>query len=111
MIRRPPRSTRTDTLFPYATLVRSTALLGAERRARRGRLRQGDDHRRGGDGAVLVRHAVGEVDLGQEFWRAGLRQEVCDLVVRGDPPPRVLAGERIPQIGKAPCRDRVCHYV
>src|SRR3546814_3384406 len=24
MIRRPPRSTRTDTLFPYATLFRST---------------------------------------------------------------------------------------
>src|SRR3546814_1329515 len=24
MIRRPPRSTRTDTLFPYTTLVRST---------------------------------------------------------------------------------------
>src|SRR3546814_15138941 len=28
MIRRPPRSTRTDTLFPYTTLFRS--LLGAE---------------------------------------------------------------------------------
>src|SRR3546814_21000297 len=27
MIRRPPRSTRTDTLFPYTTLFRSTALL------------------------------------------------------------------------------------
>src|SRR3546814_4134466 len=26
MIRRPPRSTRTDTLFPYATLVRSGGL-------------------------------------------------------------------------------------
>src|SRR3546814_4769005 len=26
MIRRPPRSTRTDTLFPYTTLFRSTAL-------------------------------------------------------------------------------------
>src|SRR3546814_3010783 len=26
MIRRPPRSTRTDTLFPYTPLVRSTAL-------------------------------------------------------------------------------------
>src|SRR3546814_1628709 len=26
MIRRPPRSTRTDTLFPYATLFRSTLL-------------------------------------------------------------------------------------
>src|SRR3546814_7067713 len=25
MIRRPPRSTRTDTLFPYTTLVRSSA--------------------------------------------------------------------------------------
>src|SRR3546814_19270830 len=25
MIRRPPRSTRTDTLFPYTTLVRSAA--------------------------------------------------------------------------------------
>src|SRR3546814_487168 len=28
MIRRPPRSTRTDTLFPYTTLFRSLALLG-----------------------------------------------------------------------------------
>src|SRR3546814_1202991 len=27
MIRRPPRSTRTDTLFPYTTLFRSVALL------------------------------------------------------------------------------------
>src|SRR3546814_17384727 len=26
MIRRPPRSTRTDTLFPYTTLFRSTGL-------------------------------------------------------------------------------------
>src|SRR3546814_15690077 len=26
MIRRPPRSTRTDTLFPYTTLFRSTAM-------------------------------------------------------------------------------------
>src|SRR3546814_17852140 len=30
MIRRPPRSTRTDTLFPYTTLFRSV-LLGASR--------------------------------------------------------------------------------
>src|SRR3546814_3460323 len=27
MIRRPPRSTRTDTLFPYTTLFRSSALV------------------------------------------------------------------------------------
>src|SRR3546814_12321679 len=30
MIRRPPRSTRTDTLFPYTTLFRSTGALAAE---------------------------------------------------------------------------------
>src|SRR3546814_14048893 len=29
MIRRPPRSTRTDTLFPYTTLFRSVLLIGA----------------------------------------------------------------------------------
>src|SRR3546814_20760232 len=28
MIRRPPRSTRTDTLFPYTTLFRSRVVLG-----------------------------------------------------------------------------------
>src|SRR3546814_14196960 len=28
MIRRPPRSTRTDTLFPYTTLFRSVQLMG-----------------------------------------------------------------------------------
>src|SRR3546814_1554021 len=30
MIRRPPRSTRTDTLFPYTTLFRSTGLWGTQ---------------------------------------------------------------------------------
>src|SRR3546814_12360358 len=32
MIRRPPRSTRTDTLFPYTTLFRSLGDAGASRR-------------------------------------------------------------------------------
>src|SRR3546814_16899094 len=37
MIRRPPRSTRTDTLFPYTTLFRSRLLgLGAERQPHAG---------------------------------------------------------------------------
>src|SRR3546814_5637893 len=35
MIRRPPRSTRTDTLFPYTTLFRSSPRTGAARRYRR----------------------------------------------------------------------------
>src|SRR3546814_6592658 len=39
MIRRPPRSTRTDTLLPYTTLFRS-ALVRRDRRAARGAARR-----------------------------------------------------------------------
>src|SRR3546814_8024699 len=54
MIRRPPRSTRTDTLFPYTTLFRSArpAWLGAHRlhaRRRRPQLAAGSQHRAGHD--------------------------------------------------------------
>src|SRR3546814_8080104 len=56
MIRRPPRSTRTDTLFPYTTLFRSDAELAEHRRF----LRQGAHaqaragvHRLGGDVATV----------------------------------------------------------
>src|SRR3546814_7075606 len=35
MIRRPPRSTRTDTLFPYTTLFRSRDAIGAEHERRK----------------------------------------------------------------------------
>src|SRR3546814_6110181 len=44
MIRRPPRSTRTDTLFPYTTLFRSV------RRVRPADARIGDARGSGGDG-------------------------------------------------------------
>src|SRR3546814_2279691 len=40
MIRRPPRSTRTDTLFPYTTLFRSRAAVRAPRDRRDGRRRR-----------------------------------------------------------------------
>src|SRR3546814_10275513 len=52
MIRRPPRSTRTDTLFPYTTLFRSAAPRRAERpehrdpQWREGRARRVDRHPR-----------------------------------------------------------------
>src|SRR3546814_14315387 len=58
MIRRPPRSTRTDTLFPYTTLFRSdawqTVLLGDLLRA------EMLLHRRGEIGAALHRGIVGD---------------------------------------------------
>src|SRR3546814_11985326 len=44
MIRRPPRSTRTDTLFPYTTLFRSQAY--PVRRRRRLYWRAGEAHHR-----------------------------------------------------------------
>src|SRR3546814_6300784 len=59
MIRRPPRSTRTDTLFPYTTLFRSDAAV-----------RQFDDHRQlfpvRAQGRLPVKHHQGS--------RMGIRQ-------------------------------------
>src|SRR3546814_16249153 len=48
MIRRPPRSTRTDTLFPYTTLFRSGVAEPGTRRKRTGRPREPEPvgHRR-----------------------------------------------------------------
>src|SRR3546814_16344783 len=45
MIRRPPRSTRTDTLFPYTTLFRSTAHRQRHQRAAREHLVAGVERR------------------------------------------------------------------
>src|SRR3546814_3598463 len=47
MIRRPPRSTRTDTLFPYTTLFRSR---GKRRGSERCREPNGQVQRNGGNG-------------------------------------------------------------
>src|SRR3546814_10319716 len=60
MIRRPPRSTRTDTLFPYTTLFRSAALRLSDlcQESHAGHVAV--------DGAVLeARHVVAAVALGE----------------------------------------------
>src|SRR3546814_1888954 len=69
MIRRPPRSTRTDTLFPYTTLFRSTSARvfemvdrpGEEQRAGRG---AEIDHRLHLNGVMPRRHAGAQPDIG-----------------------------------------------
>src|SRR3546814_10640769 len=58
MIRRPPRSTRTDTLFPYTTLFRSTRAAGR----RRARDEQCLRFVEGRAGAVGKRHPALDVD-------------------------------------------------
>src|SRR3546814_1607933 len=69
MIRRPPRSTRTDTLFPYTTLFRS---IGKARQARR------RDSGRGDLAAGQQRHLF-RVDPGvlpRPAWQAERRMDV-----------------------------------
>src|SRR3546814_12348863 len=60
MIRRPPRSTRTDTLFPYTTLFRSD-LRGAEQAAGFRRLGQVQRHHVGA--GQQLGQGVGRLDV------------------------------------------------
>src|SRR3546814_15952396 len=112
MIRRTPRSTRTDTLCPYATLFRSLVREGdlvacpdrpggadPERRLlerhHRGRPVEGDpDRRRGGRGG----------DQGQQGEHQCETQGDC---CSGHLHPRSVEDK----IGSASCRERVCTYV
>src|SRR3546814_18125634 len=105
MIRRPPRSTRTATLFPYTTLFRSTNIALSIRSE--------------GDALVLD---------GREWWTTGAGDPRCRiLIVMGVCNPEneghnrnsmVLErmdarGERVvrPKVGKASCRERAGQYV
>src|SRR3546814_11607158 len=56
MIRRPPRSTRTDTLFPYTTLFRSRLAPAAVRRGVRAGGASADDAEPGGRAGLALLH-------------------------------------------------------
>src|SRR3546814_1342705 len=60
MIRRPPRSTRTDTLFPYTTLFRSGQQLGVDLESELGEERGGTVVGVGHHVDGVARHVVGE---------------------------------------------------
>src|SRR3546814_15933275 len=74
MIRRPPRSTRTDTLFPYTTLFRSGgaghsdghADVAAGARARRVDRTAGGSGMTDMDEAMLI--ALVDVELDEVYW-------------------------------------------
>src|SRR3546814_12599065 len=117
MIRRPPRSTRTDTLFPYTTLFRSgevdaveqavlqCPLAAAEQRMGRRILVLLEQRTDPGEaGHRLRQEPEGEmrlgVVLGPRFRRIGSRDH-GELVVE------VVDHE----IGRASWRERVCQYV
>src|SRR3546814_12563234 len=102
MIRRPPRSTRTDTLFPYTTLFRSfesSTGIGVRGQVGGSLLAIGNTalmHEVGVDASVLSTPA-------EELRRAGA--SVMYLAVDG-----ALAG-LLGEIGSASCRERGCQYV
>src|SRR3546814_16352804 len=91
MIRRPPRSTRTDTLFPYTTLFRSIGEAAHDRRelSLDARRRPFAFHRdecrrigaRGAGGQILQRRADDGVEE-DRYIGPSLR---CELAQTGDP--------------------------
>src|SRR3546814_13559681 len=107
MTPRPPRSTRTDTLFPYTTLFRSLADIAAEI----------------GRGRAAVAERVTLLGLRRSSVRPWTEFDDAELVRRyGSDPTAAIAShlgrscaavyERAgSQIGRASCRDRVCQYV
>src|SRR3546814_11181496 len=121
MIRRPPRSTRTDTLFPYTTLFRSVQLVEQPRKRP---ARKADDRERAqmmiakarfepagerfvGEQAIEVHRRFGNADtasLGrntamQVSQRFGVTQP---FGLRPD----ALNQVEPPQIGRAACREK-----
>src|SRR3546814_18455192 len=110
MIRRPPRSTRTDTLFPYTTLFRSPLLLG------------------NGAPAIVVGHSLGGPIAAKLAMDYPDRVRGLLLLAPSVAPaleaPRwyqrlatwrvvqwLLPRTLIDEIGSASCRERVCPSV
>src|SRR3546814_13651300 len=115
MIRRPPRSTRTDTLFPYTTLFRSHCQAVAA--SFRWQV-EVDDF---GQLPFQQRHEHFVQGYAQNGWfvgrLAGIGAVVNGLAAHGD---ALYGKDRKPillvvitgmEIGRASCRERVCQYV
>src|SRR3546814_19131585 len=101
MIRRPPRSTRTDTLFPYTTLFRSPPLPPLPASA-----------------AEAVATAIeNNPDLqAARAENAAAQHDITIAQAEGLPRLSMIGGLNRysylgSQLGRASCRDRVCQYV
>src|SRR3546814_15951100 len=103
MIRRPPRSTRTDTRFPYTTLFRSRYQGELDRTTHEAGLK-----RRQLDAA---REAVARQrrDSGLEVEKLQLKRDYYATVAANAEVRATRDG--VVEIGRASCRERVCQYV
>src|SRR3546814_13457872 len=102
MIRRPPRSTRTDTLFPYPTLFRSCGSY-AHFKLTRYLLRITRDSRYGDSmERVFYNTVLGAMPMladGSAFYYSDYKLHTGKKIYYGA------------KIGRASCRDRVCQCV
>src|SRR3546814_18088727 len=106
MIRRPPRSTRTDTLFPYTTLFRSIATLGFRGEALPSI-------------ASVAALTIESRPADREGWRIRVDngRMVADEPAAAPPGTRVTVENLFAQVparrktGRASGRERVCQYV
>src|SRR3546814_15688349 len=125
MIRRPPRSTRTDTLFPYTTLFRSVrddpaAAFQAPEQDDAGPLEWALIPPRPRDAfwSICLYTLGRDTDLPRDGHLAPAITERgtpgWTLVAGGYSPDRVISDRSIGplvQLGRASCRERVCQYV
>src|SRR3546814_11299533 len=104
MIRRPPRSTRTDTLFPYTTLFRSTLLVS--RRLFDFRLCDWWGRRfcLSNTGAV-----IGVLNIHVRLPGCGIRTTSIKVLCRA--PVEHIGKQVLYKIGRASGRERVCQDV
>src|SRR3546814_11557920 len=109
MIRRPPRSTRTDTLFPYTTLFRSVQA-GREARGQHPAAAEIDVDQHAGIAihlAMAHHHGAGH--------RLEDPEPVIIAVFRPEGGTGMLVVDDVEiarrEIGRASCRERVCQYV
>src|SRR3546814_14662314 len=104
MVRRPPRSTRTDTLFPYPTLFRSPGRSGVSA-GRPVRTVHAGVH--GGCGAG---HRAGDPDANPLSQPTG-GVTTMKLQRRTQGGFTLIEIMVVVEIGRASCRERVCQYV
>src|SRR3546814_16910567 len=122
MKRRPPRSTRTDTLFPYTTLFRSDVVVGAgvgsDAQSFSHVLAQPVDLL-GSDVASDVQLAGTEALLHRRAFFHGVVDDLVDgdivriveLVVLDQRGLDLGSPANQLEIGRVSCRERVCQYV
>src|SRR3546814_7713683 len=102
MRRRPPRSTRTDTLFPYTTLFRSEAERHHDRESLRGRLQAFE---LAAPFEVIARRQLHLRDLLLRFGDKGARITAFQVHLHDDAPLAILAADLVQAFGETDLRD------